>query len=194
MNKLLCLLCLAFYISQEQTYTYPESEDAVKLKHFKVGLDFNSEYEIEIDGESVDGDLENGISIGFELLMPDTKFLIGLEYLFPTEVEDGAFEVSHISFYGLVPLISSNSDSDFEIFGKLGYSMLDMDVDGADVDLDTSGGLMYGFQLELSNFGFSYTIHNGEYEFDLDFYNDYYGGDLPSYDTKTSRFTMSYHL
>ena len=195
MNKLLWLLFLAFCIAQQQAVDVVEQE-AFELKNIKIGVDFNSEYEIEASdydyGDNTSEiDLESGFSIGIEFSIPNTKFSIGVEYLMPTEFEDmGNTEISHISFYGLVPLLASNTKSDFQVFGKVGYSMLDLDVDGAEVDIDASGGLMYGIQLEMYELGFSYTIHNGEWEYD----NFYYGDNMPSFETKTSRFTLSYHL
>ncbi len=163
---------------------------------FKVGMDFNSEVELSSSGyysSSIDYDLDNGFSIGFETLRGN-GISFAIDYLMKTELEGaGGVEASLISVYALYPFYNSTSENSPQVVvsGMLGYSIPDLSYDGDSTELDADGGLMYGIEALFNNhFSVAMTFHNGELSPSYD-YDYYYGYDM-SVDFDVSRFTLSY--
>ena len=160
---------------------------------FKVGMDFNSEVELSFMGESIEYDLDNGFSFGFQTDRQGNGLSFGIDYLMETELEgaNGA-EASLISVYALYPFyIAPVANAQMVVSGMIGYSHPDLSFDGDSADLDVSGGLMYGVEAFFNNhFSAAMTFHSGEYSIASDY--DYYYYSEPSIDFDVSRFTLSY--
>jgi len=156
---------------------------------FKVGMDFNSEVELSFMGESIEYDLDNGFSFGFQTNRQGNGLSFGIEYLTETEIEDGTgdAEVSLVSVYALYPFYTAPvANAQTVVSGMVGYSMPDLSFDGESLDLDMEGGLMYGIVAVFNNhYSAAMTFHNGE--FGPSGYSSSSNADLD-----VSRFTLSY--
>ena len=150
---------------------------------FKVGIDFNSEVEVEYMGESVEYDLDNPFSFGFQTLRGD-GISYGVEYVTETEFEGSVIEGSLFSVYAFIPFYTSDSTSKLVISGVVGYSRPDLSFDSGSIDIDVEGGLMYGIEALFDNhYSLAMTFHNGDYTLD---------GFDGNVDFDVSRFTISY--
>ena len=188
---LLLILLSTIFTQDDGIKKDQDGVNPFSLKGFKVGLDIGGELEYSVDGSGLSDDMETSVSFAMEFFTSNNNLEVGMEYLNEADFDDWPASVSHISFYGLYNLFK---DSDINLKAKFGYSTLDFDINNSSYyyysqNIDSDGGIMYGIQLELSNgIHLSYTIHNGQYSIDTDYYYD----DYPTADTKTSRFTISY--
>jgi len=156
----------------------------------KIGIDIGADINFDEGGSD---DLEMGISLAYETNKKNSKYNFGLEYLFPTELDDSDAEISILTGYAKYEFFNDNS---IKLSGIIGYSFPDIDVDGFN-PYQLDGGLMFGFEANYGRINFAYTIHNGELELDLGSlysYYGYYGYNSGSFeqDITLNRLTLSY--
>ena len=180
MNRYLLLVVVSLIFTQDSLKN-DVREFSFTLKGMKVGIDFDDTFLTE-EGGSIG--LRHTPLVGVEF-NTNYSIIVGVEHMFRSKlfVDHSVGSLSHTSFYGLYNLFKENK---IVLNGKIGFSTFDLNLSG--IDIDSSGGLMYGFQLELNDyFHISYTIHNGKYKYDSD---SYYSSE--SYNTKSSRLNIAY--
>ena len=193
MRIIIFLSLMTIVFSQESNSKSKQIDMSISLKAIKIGIDVESQWRTEVgDSDFGQGDsafsLDDGISLGVEVNL-NNKFEAGLEILPETNTNSSIFgtvgAVSHWSLYGLYNLYS---DENVSLKPKVGFSTFTFNPKndgGPGDDATSSGGLMYGFQIEYRNvIHASYTRHYGEWYFEDE--SD------EKFSTRTSRFTISY--
>ena len=185
MKKIILLAFLAIGFSQDGI--------SLTMKAIKVGVDINSDYRVRIEGNNESIFLEDPFSLAAEVSL-NSSFDAGLELMMESDAQAMGVSVSHMSLYGLYKFYS---DEDISIMPKFGFSTMNYSMDsedqdyydyyGSGFDIDSEGGLMYGFQIEYKNMiHISYTRHSGKFEYNVPYV------DNSKFKTLTSRFNISY--
>ena len=192
MKKYILLVILSLALSQSNDFEYnAPKEYSFSIRGIKAGIDFNDNFSSQEGFGSVG--LRHTFSIAAEINTDITWFnqplIIGAEHMLSTKmfVKQSSASVSHTSLYTLYNFFESNS---VVLNAKFGFSTLNLNISGeSSDDTSPSGGLMYGFQLELNdNLHISYTIHNGSYKAQ----GNYWYSDAETFKTKTSRLNIAY--
>lgn len=185
---LLLILITAIFAQNDSTTVINEKDEPYSIKTFKFGIDINSDYKQRLDDEQFSFSLEDPFTIAGEIHINE-KFDAGLEIMMKSDTQLGSSSVSHMSFYGLYNFYS---DEDISIMPKFGLSTMKYTQDSNgyyynDVDYDSKGGILYGFQIEYKDMiHISYTKHFGQVDIDNAYGND------STMKTTTSRFNISY--
>ena len=158
---------------------------SLSVCQLKIGFDFNSDFE----SNGYTNNLDMGFFIGFESpANDDNKTYYGIEYLFPTDLDDSNASLALLTIYGKYKFME---DENLSCFGKLGYTFPELNFDDDYYNVDISGGFMYGIELSFDNISFSYTINNGEIGIPEYYYYGYYSGNSDHNITMT-RMSASY--
>lgn len=154
--RVLCILIFIFtvFFIPQVTFAKGNSSAGTKSLVVKGGLDFMGEGEVEYDGDSDDGDVDNSFSIGAEFYFGFESILAGAgaAYLVPRELEDSDGKITLIPVYAVVNIPFSQGGFTPYITGQLGYNFFYIDSDledeldylaGAEMDYTTEGGLYF---------------------------------------------------
>jgi len=186
MHVVLVLLAVTFFagalVSSAQAQGLPKAGLTIK-----GGLDVMGNLELELDGESTDGDMKTGINLGAEYIFPLSDMIgigPGAAYMLPRGVdEDDAVDgkLSFLPVYGVLNIcLKSGGEITPFIVGQIGYSFGFMDSTmkddlesgieeeiGEEVALEMEGGLYWGIGggILLSNniqIELVYNVNNGK--------------------------------
>tara|TARA_Y100000746_G_C15258579_1_gene348650 strand:- start:89 stop:667 length:579 start_codon:yes stop_codon:yes gene_type:complete len=183
------MFSLTFSQNNDFEYNAPK-EYSFSIRGIKAGIDFNDTFSAQDWPGSIG--LRHTPSIAAEIntsiVWFEQPLIIGAEHMLSTKmfIKQSSASVSHTSLYTLYNFFESNS---VVLNAKFGFSTFNISGNGNGVE-SSSGGLMYGFQLELNDYlHVSYTIHNGSYKSEND---NYFYSNSETYKTKTSRLNIAY--
>jgi len=149
----------------------------------KLGFDFSKE--MEVDGYNFD--IDESAVIGLDINEKDSKIGFGFEYVIKADIENTTSEIGIFSMYGTYKFYE-DEEKKMQAFAKFGYSHPFIDFGVDDDGVKVSGGLMFGAHFNFDKIQFSFSIHNGSWEYDYPSY--YYGMD--DTDVSLTRLTIFY--